>query len=71
MKLATPKAVACAMALSAFVASSTTNAQPSVTPAEARAIAKEAYIYGFPMVDNYRIEYLPPAAPGRKATAKK
>ena len=27
------------------------------TPAEARAIAKEAYIYGFPMVDNYRIEY--------------
>jgi hypothetical protein len=28
-----------------------------VTPAEARAIAKEAYIYGFPMVDNYRIQY--------------
>ncbi len=27
------------------------------TPAEVRAIAKEAYIYGFPMVDNYRIEY--------------
>jgi hypothetical protein len=25
--------------------------------AEARAIAKEAYIYGFPMVDNYRIQY--------------
>jgi hypothetical protein len=24
---------------------------------EARAIAKEAYIYGFPMVDNYRIMY--------------
>jgi hypothetical protein len=24
---------------------------------EARAIAKEAYIYGFPMVDNYRIQY--------------
>jgi len=33
------------------------NAQTSVTPAEARAIAKEAYIYGFPMVDNYRIQY--------------
>jgi hypothetical protein len=30
---------------------------PSVTPAEARAIAKEAYIYGYPMVDNYRIQY--------------
>jgi hypothetical protein len=28
-----------------------------VTPAEARAIAKEAYIYGEPMVDNYRIQY--------------
>ncbi len=24
---------------------------------EARAIAKEAYIYGYPMVDNYRVEY--------------
>lgn len=31
------------------------HAQPSVTPAEVRAIAKEAYIYGFPMVDGYRI----------------
>ena len=28
-----------------------------VTAAEARAIAKEAYVYGFPMVDNYRIQY--------------
>jgi hypothetical protein len=28
-----------------------------VTPEEARAIAKEAYIYGFPMVDSYRIQY--------------
>jgi hypothetical protein len=28
-----------------------------VTPAESRAIAKEAYIYGFPLVDNYRIQY--------------
>ncbi len=26
-------------------------------PEEARAIAKEAYIYGNPMVDNYRIQY--------------
>lgn len=24
---------------------------------EARSIAKEAYIYGFPMVDNYRVQY--------------
>ncbi|MCW5554571.1 MAG: DUF1254 domain-containing protein [Verrucomicrobiae bacterium] len=27
------------------------------TPAEARAIAKEAYIYGYPMVDSYRIQH--------------
>src|SRR5580658_5194389 len=32
-------------------------AQSSVSPGEARAIAKEAYIYGFPMVDNYRVQY--------------
>ncbi len=28
-----------------------------VTADEARAIAKEAYVYGFPMVDNYRIQH--------------
>jgi hypothetical protein len=28
-----------------------------VTAAEARAIAKEAYIYGFPVVDDYRIQH--------------
>jgi hypothetical protein len=33
------------------------HAQPVVSPAEARIIAKEAYIYGFPMVDNYRIQH--------------
>jgi hypothetical protein len=32
-------------------------AQTSVTPAQARAIAKEAYVYGYPMVDSYRIQY--------------
>ena len=32
-------------------------AADQVSPAEARAIAKEAYIYGFPMVDGYRIQY--------------
>ena len=40
----------------------TTTAAPApapaaVTPDQARAIAKEAYIYGFPMVDNYRVQY--------------
>lgn len=28
-----------------------------LAPEEARTIAKEAYIYGFPLVDNYRIQY--------------
>lgn len=32
-------------------------AQASASPEEARAIAKDAYIYGFPMVDSYRIQY--------------
>jgi hypothetical protein len=31
--------------------------QLTITPEEARAIAKEAYIYGFPLVDSYRILY--------------
>ncbi len=35
----------------------TSSAQESVSPKEARAIAKEAVIYGFPLVDNYRIQY--------------
>jgi hypothetical protein len=34
-----------------------THDQTSVTPAEARAIAKDAYVYGYPMVDGYRILY--------------
>jgi hypothetical protein len=33
------------------------NAQISASPAEARAIAKEAYVYGFPIVDNYRVQH--------------
>ncbi len=32
-------------------------AQETVSPAEARAIAKEAYVYGYPMVDSYRIQH--------------
>ena len=35
----------------------TLSAQTGITPAEVRAITKEAYIYGFPMVDSYRIQY--------------
>jgi hypothetical protein len=36
---------------------SAAQAQTNLTPAQARAIAKEAYIYGFPMVDSYRIQH--------------
>lgn len=32
-------------------------AAPDVTLAEARAIAKDAYVYGYPLVDNYRIQH--------------
>jgi len=31
--------------------------QTALTPAEVREIAKEAYVYGFPMVDSYRIQH--------------
>lgn len=34
-----------------------TSAGEPLTDQQIRAIAKEAYIYGFPMVDNYRIQY--------------
>jgi hypothetical protein len=33
----------------------TTTRAADITPEEARAIAREAYIYGYPMVDSYRI----------------
>ena len=39
------------------VQESTTSQRVAITPDEARAIAKEAYVYGFPLVDNYRIQY--------------
>ncbi|MEO8303167.1 MAG: DUF1254 domain-containing protein [Betaproteobacteria bacterium] len=47
----------CALALLPTGAASAAGAAPAVTPAEARAIAKEAYIYGYPLVDNYRVQY--------------
>jgi hypothetical protein len=47
-----------AVVLGAVLAPSFSARAPSgVSPAEARAIAKEAYIYGFPIVDSYRILY--------------
>jgi hypothetical protein len=45
------------VALVSGLAWSSTARAADTTPDEARAIAKEAYIYGFPLVDNYRCEY--------------
>jgi len=34
-----------------------TQLQLKLSSAEARGVAKDAYVYGFPLVDNYRIQY--------------
>src|SRR5262245_47186724 len=47
-------ALAAAVLLSAMT--NLASAQSS-SPGEARAIAKDAYIYGFPLVDSYRVQY--------------
>ena len=39
------------------VSSQAHDAAATLSPDEARAIAKEAYIYGFPLVDSYRIQH--------------
>jgi hypothetical protein len=57
MKITTLKTAACAMTLLVSIPSAMAHAQSGISPAEARTIAKEAYIYGFPMVDSYRIQY--------------
>src|SRR5580700_10331783 len=57
MKPVTRRAFACGIALVPSLRFTTARAQNSVTPAEARAIAREAYIYGYPLVDSYRIQY--------------
>ena len=49
--------MALAIAGGCLASTSITVQAQDVTAAEARTIAKEAYIYGFPMVDNYRIQY--------------
>ena len=45
------RAVTCTVALLASVAFPMAHAQTPITPAEARAIAKEAYIYANPLAD--------------------
>jgi hypothetical protein len=55
VRISTLKSIGAIVALCSFTLS--VAAQTTVSPAEARAIAKEAYIYGFPLVDSYRIQY--------------
>jgi hypothetical protein len=61
---------ACAFALLMALASQNAQADGGLTPAEARAIAKEAYIYANPVVDSYRVihgYFLDPGDPEFKA----
>jgi len=70
MKIMTRRGFAGAMAMLPLLRFNKAEAQTALTPAEARAIAKEAYIYGYPMVDSYRINYaywLLPGNPEYKA----
>jgi hypothetical protein len=57
MKTITRRGFACGVALLPSLRFTSARAQTGVSPAEARAIAKEAYVYGFPIVDNYRIQH--------------
>ena len=45
------KTITCTIAILIAVAFLNAHAQAAVTPAQARAIAKEAYIYANPLVD--------------------
>lgn len=52
------------------LAESAVISQQALSPAEIRQIARDAYVYGFPMVDNYRIQYayfVDPTNPDYKA----
>jgi hypothetical protein len=56
MQLDTPKRVAMAVALIALSAAPSI-AQSPLAPGEAKQIAEEAFVYGFPMVMNYAVFY--------------
>jgi len=61
---------ACVFALLITISSQNAHADAGITPAEARAIAKEAYIYANPVVDSYRVihgYFLDPEDPEFKA----
>jgi hypothetical protein len=53
----TNAAVAGSLAMLALAACAPQERAPAITPEEARAIAREAYTYGYPMVDGYRIQH--------------
>lgn len=55
MNISTLKACICTLALLVCIPSTAAFAQTGISPEEARAIAKEAYVYANPMVDGYRI----------------
>ena len=52
-----PKLLIAALAAASLLGICSSPHAQTVSPVEARAIAKEAVIYGFPLVDNYRIQY--------------
>jgi hypothetical protein len=49
------KSIALVSIIVACVALASCGKKDALTPEQVRAIAKEAYIYGFPVVDNYRV----------------
>jgi hypothetical protein len=53
----TRRAVVGGMGTAAFATGFPVAAAVSITPGDARKLAKEAYIYGFPLVDGYRVMY--------------
>lgn len=57
METVTRRAFVSGAAALALLSANDLHAQTSITAAEARAIAKDAYIYGYPMVDGYRVQY--------------
>jgi hypothetical protein len=57
MKTVTRRGFVSGVALLPALHFSAAHAQAGVSPAEARAIAKDAYVYGFPIVDSYRIQH--------------
>src|SRR2546430_11673429 len=57
LKTTTMKTKTMLTSLSFALALTFTTHAADITPTEARAIFKEAYIYGFPLVDNYRIQH--------------